>query len=337
MTQKDYYKILGVPRNSPEAEIKKAFRKLAMKYHPDKNPGNKKAEDTFKQISEAYEVLSDPKKKQFYDRFGSAPGPGGGPNPNNFSGFGSQAGGFGAGGFAGRSQSWNSQDGTESFQDVFGDLFGDFFGAGQRAGGPNRRTVRGADLKYTLSIDLEDAARGSEKVISFIRQRAGKDETAKISVKVPAGVKHDQKLKLKEEGDVGPTGEAGDLYVIINIKPHPLFQLDGKDIRVEVPITLSQAVAGGDIRVPTTSGFISLAVPAGTASGRVFRLKGKGFPDISVAQATQAGDMFVRIVVDVPQHPTAEQIELIKKFDALSNRYLLHEEFLKKAEALKKG
>lgn len=333
MSQKDFYKILGVSKNSPDSEIKKAFRKLAMKYHPDKNPGDKKAEDTFKQISEAYEVLSDPQKKQYYDRFGAVPNAAGGFNPNDFA---NQAGGFGAGGAAGfgaRGQQYH-QGGPESFQDVFGDIFGEFFGAGTRANSKTKKPDRGADLKYTLSIELEDAARGSEKVVGFIRKRGNKDEAAKIAVKVPPGVKNDQKLKLKGEGDVAHSGEAGDLYVIINIKPHPLFQLDGKDIRIDVPVTLSEAVAGGDIRIPTTSGFISLTIPPGTHTGRVFRIKGKGFPDIS---GGASGDMFVKILVDTPAHPTKEQTDLIKRFDESPGQYTLRDEFLRKAESLRKG
>lgn len=322
MASKDYYGILGVSKNATDDELKKAYRKLALKFHPDKNPGDKKAEDKFKEVSEAYETLKDPQKRQFYDRFGVA---GTGPRAGRPEDFAQQFGGFGAGGFGGFQQRgpWKDAD-AESFQDVFGDIFGDFFGTRK---GQTRRQEKGADLKYSLSISLEEAAKGVEKTISFIRRRKDKDENAKILVKVPPGVKNDQKLKLRNEGDVSGDGLSGDLYVIISIKPHPLFQLDGKDIRVDVPLTLSEAVLGGEIMIPTLSGPVSLTVPQGTTTGRVFRLKGKGFPDLS---GQSSGDMYVKTLVDIPTQPSDEQKELIKKFDSIKPNYSLKSEFNKK-------
>lgn len=339
MNGKDFYKILGVNRNASEDEIKKAFRKLALQYHPDKNPNNKKAEEKFKEISEAYDVLSDPKKKQFYDRFGAAPGPGGA-GPGAAGPFGSGAGPFGPGGpFGGFDpRNYQQQGGPESFQDIFGDIFGEFFGGGPgaRKGGPQnqRKGTRGADLKYTLSIDLEDAARGAEKTISFIRKRDGKDETAKISVKIPAGVRNEQKLKLKGEGDINSAGAAGDLYVIINIKPHPLFSLEDNDIKMDLPISLSQALLGGEMTIPTLTGKVSLVIPSGTTSGKTFRLKGKGVLDLN---SGQPGDMFVKTIIDIPATPTAEQIELAKKIESAGGKYALRDDYFRKVESLRRG
>ena len=352
MAEQDFYSLLGVPRGAQEAELKKAFRKLAMKYHPDKNPGDKKSEEMFKKINEAYETLKDPQKRQFYDRFGTTPGTG--PSSQGFGGpggFAGQAGGFGAGGSAGfggfgqkgqqqgqRQNQWQQGPDSESFQDVFGDIFGDFFGGragpGFGSGGAQktRRQERGADLKYSLAISLEEAANGTEKSVNFVRKRGDKDESTKLSVRVPPGVKNDQKLKLKGEGDVSASGLAGDLYVIINIKPHSIFVVDGKDVRLDLPITLAEAIGGGEVKVPTMTGFVSLTIPPGTNSGKVFRLKGKG-----VSDNTGAGEMYVKILVDIPAHPTAEQKDLIQKFDALGGSYSLKEEFLKKLESLKKG
>ena len=182
MAKKDFYSLLDVPRSASADEIKKAYRKLALKYHPDKNPGDKKAEEKFKEITEAYEVLSDTKKREMYDQFGFS---GSGPQ-------GSGPGGFGAGGpFGGGFSGGFSSDNPENFQDIFGDIFGDMFAGAPRGRGGPRRQARGADLRYTLNLTFEEAALGCEKTISFLRQRKGKDDTAKLAVKVPAGINAD--------------------------------------------------------------------------------------------------------------------------------------------------
>lgn len=307
MSKKDFYSILGVARSASPEEIKKAYRKLAMQYHPDKNPGDKKAEEKFKEISEAYDTLSDTKKREMYDQFGhaGAQGFGGAGGP-----FGGAGGGFGGFGGAGRSQA-----GGDPFQDIFGDVFGDIFGAGRGpgAGGPRtrRQQSKGTDLRYTLNISFEDSALGCEKVISFMRQRGNKEESAKLSVNVPAGVKEGQRLKLAGEGDAAPGGGSpGDLYVIVNIQDHPLFKRSENDVTLDLPIIYTDAILGTNIEVPTLTGKAMIRIPPGTHSGQTFRLKGKGFPKLG---GFGSGDMLVRILVDTPPHLSARQKELIEE------------------------
>ena len=298
MSKKDYYATLGVARNATPDEIKKAYRKMAMKFHPDKNPGNKKAEETFKEVSEAYEILSDPKKREMFDQFGFS---GGNPGAGGFGGGPGGFGGAGPGGFGGFSGQ----------EDIFSDLFGDIFGGR----GPGRgRKARGADLRYTLNISFEEAATGCEKVISFIRQRMGRDETAKLSVKVPAGVKQGQRLKLSAEGDAAPVGPMaganGDLYVIVNVQDHALFTREEDDVILSVPISYVDAVLGSSAEIPTLTGKVALKIPAGTHTGQVFRLKGKGFPKVG---GFGAGDMLVKILVDTPSQLSSRHKELFEE------------------------
>lgn len=310
MSQRDFYSVLGVHRNASVEEIKKAYRKLAMKYHPDKNPGDKAAEEKFKEASEAYETLRDPKKKQMYDQFGHAATGAGAAGGNPFEGF-SGFGGFGA-------NPGGDNVGPESFQDIFSDFFGDMFqgGAGGPAGTgqrprPRSRPSKGADLRYSLSISLEEAFTGTEKVISFIRKKGTKEEAAKLSINVPAGVKAGQRLKLRGEGDTGPGGSSpGDLFVIIGFQEHSFFRRRDKDVLLELPVSFVDAIVGTKMEIPTLSGKATLNVPPGTQPNQVFRLKSKGFPDIG---GYGSGDMLVKVVIDVPKKLTEDQLEVIQK------------------------
>lgn len=294
MSKKDFYSVLGVERSATADEIKKAYRKLALQYHPDKNPGNKKAEEKFKEITEAYEVLSDANKRKSYDQFGAT-------GFQDFSG-------FGAGGFEGfRNYGGFQQGNPENFQDIFGEVFGDFFSGKTRT----KRPSRGADLRYTLSISLEEAASGCEKAIHFIRQKGSQNDSAKLSVHVPAGVKEHQKLKLAGEGDIPLSGGTpGDLYVIISIAPHPFFTREENDIHIEVPVSFTDALLGGQIEVPTLSGKSLVKIPPGTTSGQVFRLKSKGLPRLG---GFGSGDMLVKVQLVTPGRLTQEERELVEK------------------------
>lgn len=312
MPKKDFYSILGVSRSASQDEIKKAYRKLAMQYHPDKNPGDKKAEEKFKELSEAYDTLSDSKKKDMYDQFGhaGAQGFGGAGGP-----FGAGAGGFGGGfgGFGG-AKSQGAGNAGDPFQDIFGDVFGEIFGNARGPGAGTRtrkQQAKGTDLRYTLNVSFEDSALGCEKVISFMRQRGGKDESAKLSVNVPAGVKEGQRLKLSGEGDTpSGGGTPGDLYVIINIQEHPLFKRSENDVTLDLPIMYTDAILGTNVEVPTLTGKAMIRIPPGTHSGQTFRLKGKGFPKLG---GFGSGDMLVRVVVDTPQNVSAKQKELVEE------------------------
>ena len=325
MAKKDFYSVLGVNRQATQEEIKKAYRKLAMKFHPDKNPGDKTAEEKFKEASEAYDVLSDAKKKQVYDQFGHAgfqPGGPGGANPFS-EGY---SGPFRSGGFDPRGA------GPEAFQDLFSDFFGEFF-AGDMAGRRGfRQEARGADLRYTLTITLEEAATGTEKRINFLRQRGGKEDNAKISITVPAGVKAGQRLKLRGEGD-SPAGSSkpGDLYVIVNFQEHSLFKRKDNDVLMELPISFVDALLGVQMEVPTLTGKAVLSVPSGTHTGQIFRLKGKGFPDIG---GYAAGDMLIKIIIDVPNQVSEEERAALEKLRKSSTSSPLVTEFRDKMKRL---
>jgi len=302
---KDFYALLQVSRTAPPDEIKKAYRKLAMKFHPDKNPGDKKAEEKFKEISEAYEILSDPKKKDMYDQFGfvgQQPPPGGGGGP-----------GFGGNPFGGGSPFGGAGGpGNESFQDAFGDIFGDIFGGAakqQRGGFGGARRMRGADLRYTLTVNFEESALGAEKTVSFIRNANGRDETAKLSVKVPAGVKHGQRLRLAGEGDGGPNGgPSGDLFVIINVQDHDLFRRSEDDVLLDLPIPFTDAILGASLEIPTLTNKVALKIPPGSSSGQILRLKGKGFPKTG---GYGSGDMLIRLIVDTPSQVGSKEKDLL--------------------------
>jgi curved DNA-binding protein len=303
----DYYKVLGVEKGADQEEVKKAYRKLAMKYHPDRNPDNREAEEKFKKISEAYAVLSDPEKRKQYDTYGS----------DQFSqrysqedifrnsdlneilrgfGFGGMGGGFRS---SGRRGGFTFQSGGGGFEDLF------------RGGQSGYSTPqKGEDLHYNLSINLEEAVAGAEKQIS-LRTEHGINE---ITVKIPAGINTGKKLRLSGKGYPGTNnGPHGDLYLNINVLPHPLFARDGNDIHLEKTLSFSQAVQGASIEVPTIDGSIKrVKVPAGTQCGTKIRLKGLGVPALKGSGAPH-GDQFVKINIDVPRKLTSAQANLIKK------------------------
>ncbi|PLX92724.1 MAG: molecular chaperone DnaJ [Desulfuromonas sp.] len=348
MAKRDYYEVLGVNRNASEAEIKKAYRRLAVKYHPDKNPGNKEAEETFKEVSEAYAVLVDNQKRATYDQFGHAGMDGRG------------GGGFSSGGFGG-----------SPFEDIFGDIFGDIFSGG----GSSRRGrgQRGDDLRYNLEVTFEEAAFGTEKSVKIPRHhsceacggsgaKAGTSPTTcstcngmgqvryqqgffqmtrpcpdcggsgtqiqdpcpecrgtgrvkakrNLSLKIPAGVETGTRLKLSGEGESGVHGgPAGDLYVVITVAEHPIFKRDGRSVICEIPISFVQAALGCELEVPTLDGKVKLKVPSGTQSGKVLKLAGKGISDI---HGYRRGDQLVVLRVETPTQLTGRQKELLEEF-----------------------
>lgn len=307
MSKKDFYSILGVSRTATADEIKKSYRKLAMQYHPDKNPGDKKAEEKFKEITEAYETLSDDKKRQMYDQFGHA-----GSQGQGFGGAGGPFGGsYGQGGPFGGGYSTSG-----GFEDIFGDVFGDIFGNRSTGHQRSRRPSKGADLRYTLNVSFEEAALGAEKIISFVRQKNGKEDTAKIAVTVPAGIASDQRLKLSGEGDFPQGGVPGDLYVVIKVMDHPLFRRQENDVILEVPVHFVDAILGTSIDVPTLTGKANIKIPAGTHTGQTFRLKGKGFPK---SGGFGAGDMLVKILVDTPEKLNSKQRELLDELNKMKD------------------
>jgi molecular chaperone DnaJ len=351
MSKRDFYEILGVEKNASEAEIKKAFKRLAMKYHPDRNPDNKEAEEKFKEAKEAYDVLSDAQKRSAYDQFGHA-----GVDPS--------AGMGGAGGFAGGA----------SFSDIFGDVFGDIFGGGRARGGGGSRAYRGDDLQYNLELNLEDAVRGTQVDVRIpthvtcdecggsgakkgttpstcptcggigqVRMQQGffslqqtcprchgsgkiiNDPCGKchgqgrvqkhktLSVKIPAGVDSGDRIRLSGEGEAGEHGgPPGDLYVQISVRPHPIFERDGQDLFCEVPINMVTAALGGEMEVPTLDGRVKLKIPPETQSGKQFRLRGKGVRSV---RGGQVGDLMCRVQVETPVNLTKRQKELLEELN----------------------
>lgn len=351
MSKRDYYDVLGVKRDAAEADIKQAYRRLAMKHHPDRNAEDKEAESRFKEAKEAYEVLSDARKRAAYDRFGHA-----GVDAH-------AAGAQGAGpGF----------DPNDVFGDIFGDVFGDIFSGGRRNQGP--RTFRGADLRYGLTLTLEQAVFGDSITLRVptlvacevchgsgakkgseaktcttcagrgqVRMQQGfftvqqpcprchgrgkvitdpctncdgqgrVEEEKALSVKVPAGVDNGDRIRLGGEGEAGPSGgPAGDLYVEINVKPHDIFERDGADLACEVPVSFATVAMGGEVEVPTLDGRVSLKIPAETQTGKVFRLRGKG---VKPVRGGAQGDLLCRIEVETPAHLSKEQKELLRKLE----------------------
>ncbi len=352
MSQRDYYEVLGVERDVSAADLKKAYRRLAMKYHPDRNPDDGQADEKFKEAKEAYEVLSSADKRAAYDQFGHA-------GVNNQPGGGA---GFGGG---------------ADINDIFGDVFGDIFGGGRRGGG-GQRVYRGDDLQYNLDISLEDAVgglttelripnllacevcdgsgakrgtqptncqtcggagqvrmqqgffsvqqgcptcRGKGKVISdpcpkcLGQGRVQKEKT--LSVKVPAGVDTGDKIRLQGEGEASESGgPAGDLFVAIRVKPHEIFQRDGADLQCTVPINFATAAVGGELEVPTLDGRVKLKIPAGTQTEKLFRVRGKG---VTPVRGGPQGDLLCRVRIETPVNLGSEQRDLLMAFhDSIS-------------------
>lgn len=297
----DYYKTLGVAKDATNDDIKKAYRKLALKYHPDKNPGNQEMEEKFKKMSEAYAVLSDAKKRQEYDRFGSDGFSQHYSQEDIFRGFDLNEilRGFGVGGGQGRRQ-------YSTYQQAGGDPFADFFGgSGQNS---RVRSQKGDDLEYNLTISLEETVLGAEKKIAL--NKAGKVE--EINIKIPKGINTGKKLRLSGRGLPGSHGgPAGDLYLNITIQPHPIFARDGNDIYLEKDLKFSQVVLGTSIDVPTIDGAVKrLKIPPGTQNNTKIRMKGYGVPHFKGAER---GDQYVKIMVTVPKELTVSQLELVKK------------------------
>jgi len=361
MAKKDYYEILGVNRNADAEEIKKAYRKLAVKYHPDKNPNDKAAEEKFKELGEAYEALSNPESRAAYDQYGHSAF-----DPRARAGAGGFGGGFGGGGF---------HDPADIFREVFGgaggNIFDTFFGGGGREG-----DHRGSDLRYDMELTFMEAAQGCEKEISVTksdkcdvcngsgsekgatikicptcggrgqvinsrgifsiaqtcprchgrgktvdkpcpvcRGEGRRDKTSTIKIKVPAGVDTGSRLRSSGNGEAGLRGAPnGDLYVILHVKPHDIFQRDGDDLICDVPISFVQAALGGELEVPTLTGNAQIKVSPGTQSGTTFRLKGKGVKNV---QGYGFGDLLVRAIVEVPDKLNTAQRAKLEEFAAL--------------------
>jgi molecular chaperone DnaJ len=287
---KDFYKILGVTKGVSEAELKKTYRKLSRQFHPDTNPGDAKAEARFKEISEAYSVLSDKDQRAEYDQM-RAMGPGA------RAGFGGGAGGGFPGGFQG-----GANFGGAGFEDVFANLFG---GGGGGFGGP-RGPQRGQDLTTTQTLDFIDGVKGTTIKLSL---RAGAEPT---TIKIPAGVTDGQKIKIAGKGNPSPNGgPAGDLIITVTVKSHPVFARDGNNIRVVVPITFAEAVLGATIQVPTLGGDpVKLKVAPGTPNGRVLRVKGRG-----VVTAKAEGDLLATVEIAVPSHVSDKAKKALEEFD----------------------
>ena len=288
---KDFYKILGVSKDVSEAELKKTYRKLSRQFHPDTNPGDAKAEARFKEISEAYSVLSDKDQRAEYDQM-RAMGPGA------RAGFGGGQGGGFPGGFQG-----GANFGGAGFEDVFANLFGG--GGGGGFGGP-RGPQRGQDLTTTQTLDFIDGVKGTTIKLSL---RAGAEPT---TIKIPAGVQDGQKIKIAGKGNPSPNGgPAGDLIITVTVKPHPVFTRDGNNIRVVVPITFAEAVLGATIQVPTLGGDpVKLKVAPGTPNGRVLRVKGRG-----VVTAKAEGDLLATVEIAVPSHVSDKAKKALEEFD----------------------
>ncbi|RAJ75029.1 curved DNA-binding protein [Chitinophaga dinghuensis] len=309
MDVKDYYKILGVEKSSTAEQIKKAYRKLAVKYHPDKNQGDKSAEDKFKEINEAYEVLSDPEKRKKYDQFGENykyyEQHGGRPEDFDWS----QYGGAGGGGGHSYSYSGNMEDmfgGEGNFSDFFEQLFGSRFSGGGRR---QQQPSRGRDVQATMEVSLEDAYNGGTRQVEVNGSR--------LNLKLKPGLYEGQVIRLKGKGSPGrKAGENGDLLITIQLAPHPGYELKGQDLYADVAVPLYTAVLGGKITVPTPGSALNMNIPAGTDSGKVFRLKGKGMP--AYDNKGTAGDLYIKSVIHIPTNLSDKEKELFQQLSQLN-------------------
>ena len=349
MAKRDYYEVLGVSKTASDDEIKKAYRKLAMKYHPDRNPDNAEAEEKFKEAAEAYEILSDSEKRSMYDRMGH----------QAFEGGMGGGGGFG-GGFS-----------AEDIFSQFGDIFGGAFGGGGRQ---QQRARRGSDLRYVMDLTLEEAVKGVKKTITFtapapcepcdgkgakdpkdvetcktchgagqVRMQQGffsvqqtcstcrgqgktiknpckschgsgvADRQQTLEVTIPAGVDNGDRVRLSGKGEAIRDGQSGDLYVEVQVREHGIFQRDGADLYMDVPVSIADAALGKEIEIPTLDGRVSLKVPEGTQTGKLFRLRGKG---VKPVRTSMTGDLLCRIVVETPVNLTSRQRELLEELQA---------------------
>ena len=296
MAGKDYYDILGVKKNATEDELKKAYRNLAKKYHPDKNKGNKEAENKFKEISEAYAVLSDKEKREQYDRLGSEAFGAGGQNP--FAGFDFSE-------FMGAGRGSRSRGRTSSRTVDFTDLFGDLFGGNAGGGRGFESQQQGGDVEAETTIDFRDAIHGA-----MVELRSPDGRTTKV--KIPEGVSNGQRLRIRGKGQSGPFGgPPGDLNLLVHVRPHPFFERRGDDIHIELPITVGEAVRGGEIEVPTIHGVVRARIPKGTQGGQTFRLTGKG-----VKRKNGAGDHYYKVQIALPKDAPADDA-----VDAFESKY----------------
>lgn len=348
MAKTDYYEVLGVSKGADEREIKKAYKKLAMKFHPDRTKGDKDLEAKFKEVKEAYEILSDSEKRRVYDQYGH-------------DAFDQARGGQGAG-----------FGGNADFSDIFGDVFGDIFGGGRRGGG--RRAQRGSDLRYDLEMALEDAVRGKEVELKIprlstcddcdgtgsadnsapktcdmchgagqVQMRQGffavqqtcpqcngrgtivenpckschgqgrKEKTRTLNVKIPAGVDTGDRVRLAGEGEAGEHGApSGDLYVQVRVREHKIFRREGNNLYCEVPVSFTQAALGGEVEVPTLDGRVKLKIPTETQTGRMFRMRGKGVKSV---RSGAVGDLVCKAVIETPVNLSAKQKALLKEFE----------------------
>ncbi len=311
--QKDLYTTLGVARDAGQDAIKKAYRRIARKNHPDVNPGDTRAEERFKAASEAYEMLSDPEKRKNYDEFGDAA-----LNPNfdaaaarrSYGAFG----GGGRGGPCGGGSPFGGAPGGSPFGDM-GDLFGDLFGGGGRGGPGMRRGRKGEDLETTLQLSFEEAAKGGERQISVGRPTASGGRRAEVvTVRIPAGVSDGGRIRLPGKGGEGlGGGPPGDLFARIKVGKHPLFTREGRDLHLDLPITVTEAVLGARIEVPTLEGGVTLSIPPHTDSGKKLRLREKGIPNPK--RGGKPGDLYVTVQISVPRELDDEAK---KKLEALS-------------------
>lgn len=346
MSKRDYYEVLGISRDTSERDIKKAYKRLAMKLHPDRNQGNEESAEKFKEVKEAYEILTDGQKRAAYDQHGHAA---------------FEQGGMGGGG------------GQGDFGDIFGDVFGDIFGGGRRGGG-QQRVQRGSDLRYNMELSLEEAVRGCEKSIEVptlvgcdtchgsgakkgtsaqtcgtchgqgqVQMRQGffavqqacptchgrgkiikepcgschgqgrKNKTKTLNVKIPSGVDTGDRIRLSGEGEAGEFGApSGDLYVQVHVRDHKIFERDGNNLYCEVPVSFTMSALGGEVEVPTLDGRVSLKVPAETQTGRMFRMRGKGVKSV---RGGGVGDLICKLVVETPVKLSSRQKELLKEFE----------------------